>query len=48
VQDAVKSGDLYEKEGGGGHRGCLYYKDADGEHELVGVVYLGGDTLVIR
>jgi hypothetical protein len=47
VQDAVKSGALYEKEGG--HtRGRLYYKDADGEHELAGVAYLGGDTLVIR
>jgi cell division protein FtsB len=46
IYDAVKDGSLYEKEGPANIT-KLFYKDADGEHELKGVGYTQGQALVI-
>ena len=50
VKKAVEEGRLYEKsfEENPLAKGKLFYRDQDGEHELKGVSYLGGETLYIR
>jgi hypothetical protein len=47
VAEAVKAGSLYEKEGPENITRLFYCDDA-GEHELKGVAYVQGKTLVIR
>jgi len=50
VKKAVEEGRLFEKsfEENPLARGKLFYRDQNGEHELKGVSYLGGETLYIR
>jgi polyhydroxyalkanoate synthesis regulator phasin len=47
IKEAVKSGELYKKEGDL-NRGKLFYLDNGQEKYLEGVPYLGGETLVLR
>jgi hypothetical protein len=47
ITEAVKTGQLYEKEGPENITKLFYRNDA-GEHELKGVSYVQGTTLVIR
>jgi hypothetical protein len=47
VKEALQSGKLYEKDGPL-DRGKLFYKADGGEKELLGVAWLGGETLVVR
>ena len=47
INEAIKEGRLYEKEGFE-HNSKLFYRDENGEHELKGVAYSGGETLVVR
>ena len=47
VNEAIESGQLYEKEGFENY-GKLFYKNDEGEQELKGVAYTGGESLVIR
>ena len=50
VKKAIEEGRLYEKslEENPLARGKLFYRDQNGEHELKGVNYLGGEALYIR
>jgi hypothetical protein len=47
INEAIKEGKLYEKEGEL-NRTKLFYRDESGEQVLKGVAYTGGETLVIR
>ncbi|MDR2049696.1 MAG: siphovirus Gp157 family protein [Treponema sp.] len=47
IAEAVKAGELYEKEGPE-NTTKLFYRDGAGEHELKGVSYIQGTALVIR
>jgi hypothetical protein len=47
IKEAIKSGELYTKEGDL-NRGKLFYLENGQEKYLEGVSYLGGETLVIR
>jgi hypothetical protein len=47
IADAVKAGELYEKEGPENHA-KLFYRGESGEQELKGVSYIQGETLAIR
>jgi len=48
VKKALEDGRLYEKKDDPLARGKLFYHGANGEEQLKGVSYLGGETLVIR
>jgi len=48
INKAIEEGRLYEKTGNPLDKGKLFYRSENGERDLKGVSYLGGETLVIR
>jgi len=48
IKEAIDEGRLYEKTENPLDRGKLFYKENGKEKHLLGVSYLGGETLVIR
>jgi diadenosine tetraphosphate (Ap4A) HIT family hydrolase len=48
INEAINEGRLYEKTSNPLDSGKLFYRDENGEHELKGVAYTGGETLVIK